>query len=274
MGWAGSARQSSDRVKESDMDTSAETSIVRDFAGLVAAVTGGASGIGAATAALLAARGATVHVIDRAAPHADPDVAGHIVCDITDDDALASAFEHIEATDGRLDVLINNAGVSAVGDVRANDRAEWHRVLDVNVVSAARATAVAIPLLRRSPSAAVINVSSFGAAVGLRNRVLYCASKGAVSAMTLSMAADHLDDGIRVNAVAPATTDTPWIARLLDSAGDPAAEAEALRARQPMGRLVTADEVAWAICYLASPRSGSTTATILNVDGGSTGLRV
>jgi len=252
----------------------AETPIAGDFVGLVAAVTGGGSGIGAATAAQLTARGASVYVIDREAPGPDMRSERHLVCDITDDEALAAAFEHLEASDGRLDVLINNAGTSAVGDVRANDRAEWHKVLDVNVVSAARVSALAIPLLRKSSSAAVVNVSSFGAAVGLRNRVLYCASKGAVSAMTLSMAADHLDDGIRVNAVAPATTDTPWIARLLESAGDPAAEAEALRARQPMGRLVTPSEVAWAICYLASPLAGSTTGTILNVDAGSTGLRV
>jgi len=250
------------------MDTT-DTQLAGDFSGLVAAVTGGASGIGAATAAQLTARGATVHVIDRTTAG-----AGHIVCDITDDDALASAFTYIEATDGRLDVLINNAGMSAVGDVTANDREEWHRVMDVNVISAARATALALPLLRRSPSAAVVNVSSFGAAVGLKNRLVYCASKGAVSAMTLSMAADHLGDRIRVNAVAPATTDTPWITRLLDNAVDPDAEAKALLARQPMGRLVTAAEVAWAICYLASPLAGSTTATILNVDGGSTGVRV
>jgi 2-keto-3-deoxy-L-fuconate dehydrogenase len=106
------------------------------------------------------------------------------------------------------------------------------------------------------------------AVVGVHNRAVYSASKGAISALTMAMAADHLHDGIRVNAVAPGTADTPWVQRLLSAADDPEAMAEALRARQPMGRLVSADEVAWAICYLASPLAASTTGTILSVDGG------
>jgi 2-keto-3-deoxy-L-fuconate dehydrogenase len=247
---------------------------VNDFEGTIAVVTGGASGIGAATAEQLVERGSTVYVLDRAT--SAPGVPGveRLQCDITDDDALAAALAHVEEAAGRLDVLVNNAAMSAVGDVTANDRDEWHAVLDVNVVAVARTTALALPLLRRSPSAAIVNVSSVGAVVGIRNRLLYCASKGAVTAMTLAMAADHLTDGIRVNAVAPGTTDTDWVRRLLDAASDPEAEAAALRARQPMGRLVDPFEVAWAICYLASPRSGSTTGTVLGVDGGMVGLRV
>ena len=104
--------------------------------------------------------------------------------------------------------------------------------------------------------------------MGVRNRVVYAASKGAVVGLTLAMAADNIASGVRVNAVAPGTADTPWVARLLDAADDPEAEAAALRARQPMGRLVTAAEVAHAVCYLASPASASTTGTILSVDGG------
>jgi 2-keto-3-deoxy-L-fuconate dehydrogenase len=245
-----------------------------DFEGLVAAVTGGASGIGAATADQLRARGATVYVLDRATPSSGGPEIEYLHCDVTDEDDLAAAFAGITKTDGRLDVLVNNAAMSAVGDVTANDRDEWRTVLDVNVVAVARATAVALPLLRRSPSAAIVNVSSVGAVVGIRNRLLYCASKGAVTAMTLAMAADHLSDGIRVNAVAPGTTDTDWVRRLLDVAADPEAEAAALRARQPLGRLVDPAEVAWAICYLASPLAGSTTGTVLGVDGGMVGLRV
>jgi len=108
-----------------------------------------------------------------------------------------------------LDVLINNAGIGAQGDVTANDRAEWHRVLDANVVGTARATAAALPLLRRSPHPAVVNVSSVVALVGVRNRALYTATKGAVHALTLAMAADHVKEGIRVNCVMPGTADTP-----------------------------------------------------------------
>jgi len=247
---------------------------VKDFEGKTAVVTGGASGIGAATAQELVGRGARVYVLDRAAPAAGTSGIEHLECDLTVDHDVARALAHVEETDGLLDVLVNNAAMSAVGDVTANDRDEWHAVLDVNVVAVARMTALALPLLRRSSSPAVVNVSSIGARVGIRNRLLYCASKGAVSAMTLAMAADPLADGIRVNAGAPGTTDTAWVQRLLAAAPDPETEAAALRARQPMGRLVSPDEVACAICYLASPLAGSTTGTVLGVDGGMVGLRV
>jgi 2-keto-3-deoxy-L-fuconate dehydrogenase len=110
--------------------------------------------------------------------------------------------------------------------------------------------------------------------VGLPQRALYSASKGAVAALTMAMAADHVHDGIRVNAVVPGTADTPWVGRLLDAADDPAAARAALVARQPLGRLVSAGEVAHAIAYLASPVSASTTGTLLPVDGGVIGVRV
>jgi NAD(P)-dependent dehydrogenase (short-subunit alcohol dehydrogenase family) len=132
----------------------------------------------------------------------------------------------------------------------------------------------ALPHLRRSPSASVVLTSSVVAVVGVPNRALYSASKGAVLALALAMAADHVHDGIRVNAVLPGTADTPWVGRLLDAAPDPEAARTALRDRQPIGRLVTPDEVAHAIAYLGSPLSGSTTGTALSVDGGMTGLRL
>ncbi len=247
---------------------------MNDFEGMVAVVTGGASGIGAATVTELAARGAEVYVLDRVASTNDHDNVHSLVGDVTADADIASAMAAIEAAHGQLDVVINNAAISAVGDASANDRDEWHRVLEVNVVSTARVTAYALPMLAKSARAAVVNVSSFGALVGIRNRALYCASKGAIDALTLAMAADHLADGIRVNAVAPGTADTPWVSRLIAASEDPDAALTALRARQPLGRLVSATEIAWAICYLASPNSGSTTGTILPVDGGITGMRL
>ncbi len=155
-----------------------------------------------------------------------------------------------------------------------NDDAEWMRVLDVNVVGMARVAAAALPHLRRSPAAAIVNTSSVAARNGLPQRALYSASKGAVLALTLAMAADHLSEGIRVNCVCPGTAATPWVGRLLDAAADPVAERRALEARQPLGRLVEADEIARAIVYLASPDSGSTTGVALDVDGGLSSLRL
>ena len=244
-----------------------------EFDGAVAIVTGGASGLGAAAAALLAERGARVAVLDRDVTGV-PEAFFAAVCDVTDsaqvDAAVAAVVEHY----GSLDIVINNAGIGAAGDVSANSDDEWHRVLDVNVVGIARVSRAALPHLRASARAAIVNTSSVVAAVGVPNRALYGASKGAVSALTLAMAADHVRDGIRVNAVTPGTADTPWVGRLLDAAEDPEAAASALRARQPMGRLVSAAEVAHAISYLASPLASSTTGTLLAVDGGMDGIRV
>lgn len=242
-----------------------------EFDGAVAIVTGGASGIGQAVAVLLAERGARVAVLDREVADV-PHFA--VEADVTDARQVGIAVDAVVAHFGGLDIVINNAGIGAAGDVSANDDAEWHRVLDVNVVGIARVTRAALPHLRGSARAAVVNTSSVVATVGVPNRALYSASKGAVSALTLAMAADHVREGIRVNAVTPGTADTPWVGRLLDAADDPAEAASALRARQPMGRLVTAAEVAHAIVYLASPLSSSTTGTLLAVDGGMAGLRL
>ena len=245
-----------------------------DFTDLVAVVTGGASGIGAATAKLLAERGARVAVLDRDVANVDSTAFAAVPCDVTSTAAVDSAISDVVSRLGGIDILVNNAGIGAVGDVTENGDEEWHRVLDVNVVGIARVTRAAMPHLRESPHAAIVNTCSVVATVGVPQRAVYAASKGAVAALTLAMAADHVADGVRVNAVTPGTADTPWVERLLEQSGDAAAAAEALRARQPMGRLVSADEVAYAIAYLASPMSGSTTGTILSVDGGMSGLRL
>ena len=241
--------------------------------GIRAIVTGGASGIGRAAAELLMERGARVAVLDRDVSAA-PAGALAIKADVTDGAAVMAAVDEAAEGLGGLDVLVNNAGIGAQGTIEANDDAEWHRVYDVNVVGLVRVARAALPHLRASERAAIVNTCSVAATAGLPNRALYSASKGAVQALTLAMAADHAPEGIRVNCVNPGTVDTPWVGRLLDAADDPAHERAALAARQPIGRLVTADEVAEAIAYLASPAAGATTGTALAVDGGMQGLRL
>jgi len=242
-----------------------------EFEGLVALVTGGASGIGAAIADRLADGGAQVAVLDL-----NPSGTPHfgVECNVADDASVRSAVDAVVRKFGRLDVVVNNAGIGAQGDISANDDAEWHRVLDINVVGIARVSRAALPYLRESPAAAIVNTCSIAATAGLPQRASYSASKGAVLSLTLAMAADHVREGIRVNCVNTGTVDTPWVGRLLESSADPAAERAALNARQPHGRLVEAAEVAGAVAYLASPLSGSTSGTSLAIDGGMQGLRL
>jgi 2-keto-3-deoxy-L-fuconate dehydrogenase len=239
-----------------------------ELAGLRAIVTGGGSGIGAATASLLRERGADVRVLDLNPP------ADGIRCDVGDDAQVRDAVAAAAASLGGIDIVVNNAGIGAAGTVEDNDDDEWHRCFDVNVLGMVRISRAALPWLRQSSAASIVNVSSIAATAGLPSRVLYSATKGAVLSMTLAMAADHVREGVRVNCVNPGTADTPWVQRLLDAAADPEAERTALQDRQPTGRLVTPEEVAAAICYLAGPLAASTTGSSLAVDGGMQGLRL
>jgi NAD(P)-dependent dehydrogenase (short-subunit alcohol dehydrogenase family) len=194
--------------------------------------------------------------------------------DIANSASVGAAIDAVAAKFGRIDIVVNNAGIGAQGTIADNDDEEWARVLSINVIGIARVTRAALPWLLRSPAAAIVNTSSIAATAGLPERALYSASKGAVLALTRAMAADHLRNGIRVNCVSPGTADTPWIGRLLAKAANPEAERAALDARQPHGRLVDAQEVADAVAYLASPRSGSTVGISLAVDGGMDQLRL
>lgn len=235
-------------------------------------VTGGAAGIGAATVTHLARLGALVTSLDvvegprskrvhsvRADLRSPEDV----------DQAVASAIEVM----GGLDGLVSNAGIGAVGTVTDNPDQEWIGVLDVNVLGLVRLMRACLPHLRLSETPSVVVTGSVVAEKGFANRALYSASKGAVHALGLAMAADLLVEGIRVNVVSPGTTDTPWVRRLLDLSDDPEAQRTALMSRQPLGRLVRPEEVAHAICYLLSTESASTTGVVLNVDGGLMGLQ-
>jgi len=242
--------------------------------GLVAVVTGGASGIGQAACSCFLREGARVGALDISPISLDSPHALPFVADVTDQKSMDDAMAAVAQRFGGIDVLVNNAGISAVGSVEENTDEEWARVLDVNVIGIVRGTKAALPYLRRSAHAAIVNTTSIAAMAGLVKRALYSASKGAVHALTLAMAADLISEGIRVNTVAPGTADTPWVGRLLARTSDPAEERRKLEARQPMGRMVSADEVAAAMLYLVSPSAGATTGMSLAVDGGMSGLRL
>ena len=242
----------------------------QEFSGLVAVITGGTGGIGSATAEYLAARGAKVATLD-IAQAIDSNYYSDI-CDITNDSDVQRAIAAIANALGGIDILINNAGIGASGDVTANTDEEWLKVFNVNLFGAVRVTRAAMPYLKKSTAASIVNTCSIVANVGLPNRALYSSTKGALESLTRAMA-DYIALGIRVNAVSPATADTPWVARLLAEAADPAEMSANLISRQPMKRLITAQEVAHAIAYLASPLSASTTGTLLSVDAGLHSLR-
>ncbi|MCL7379222.1 SDR family NAD(P)-dependent oxidoreductase [Streptomyces sp. 35G-GA-8] len=258
--------------------TAAESGQTRELAGLGALVTGGASGIGAAIATLLLARGARVAVLDRESAGAPAGTLA-LTADVTDDTAVRAAVDAAAEEFGGLHTVVSNAGIGAIGTVADNPDEEWLRVLDINVLGMVRTARHALPHLRRSAAerpgcVSITHTCSIAATAGLPQRALYSASKGAVLSLTLAMAADHVREGIRVNCVNPGTADTPWVGRLLDQAQDPAAERAALEARQPTGRLVSADEVAAAVAYLAGPAAAAVTGTALAVDGGMQGLRL
>jgi NAD(P)-dependent dehydrogenase (short-subunit alcohol dehydrogenase family) len=245
----------------------------KQLAGLAAVVTGAGSGIGLATAEALLAAGARVAALDIAPPLARSGLVP-LACDVTDEASVAAAVARAAREFGGIDVLVNNAGIGAQGTVAENALAEWQRVFDVNVFGIVRVTQACLPHLRRSSHAAIVNTASIVSWTGLPRRACYGASKGAVYALTLAMAADHVGEKIRVNCVCPGTVDTPWVQRLLTASGDAAAARASLVARQPLGRLGRAEEIAAAIVYLASPAAGFVTGTALAIDGGMHGFQV
>jgi 2-keto-3-deoxy-L-fuconate dehydrogenase len=240
--------------------------------GLRVLVTGASSGIGAAIARQFASQRASVVALDRLPSQDEPGVTA-VRADLSNDASVRAAVARAGELLGGLDVVVNNAGIGAMGSIEDNSDDEWHRVFDINVVGIVRVSRAAMPLLRVSECASIVNIASVVSDVGLPQRALYTATKGAVTSLTRAMAADLLTDAIRVNAVHPGTAATPWVDRLLSAAADADAARAQLEARQPHGRLVTADEVAAAVLYLAGRDAGSTNGTVLAVDGGLTGVR-
>jgi NAD(P)-dependent dehydrogenase (short-subunit alcohol dehydrogenase family) len=228
----------------------------------VVIVTGTAGGIGSAIAAEFTALGDNVIGLDL--------LDGF---DVTDPEQCRAAAHRVEDEFGGIDVLCNNAGIGAVGDVTVATLEEWQNVFAVNVFGMAHLSAAVLPAMRRAGAGAIVNTCSVAADVGLVERAVYGASKGAVAGLTRSMAADEAEHGIRVNCVSPGTVDGPWVRRLIAAADDPAATRDALERRQPLGRLVAPEEVAKAVAFLAAPTTFTTGQDFL-LDGGITGVRI
>jgi 2-keto-3-deoxy-L-fuconate dehydrogenase len=228
----------------------------------VVVITGSAGGIGSALVERFRTAGDTVIGLDL--------VDGF---DITNPSDVQRTTESILAEHGRIDLLCNNAGVGAVGDVVEATPEDWTRVFSVNVFGLAQMSRTVLPAMRAAKQGAIVNISSVAALVGLVDRAVYSASKGAVLALTRAMAADEVTHGITVNCVCPGTVDGPWVRRLIAAEENPEGAYEALRRRQPLGRLVTADEVAATVDYLAAAPT-FTTGEAIALDGGIAALRL
>src|SRR5438876_107046 len=170
----------------------------------------------------------------------------------------------------RLDILVNNAGYGIAGTVVETPQEAWDALMATNVRGVFLCSKYAIPVMQRTGGGTIVNTASVVAAVGIANRAAYCASKGAVASLTRAIAIDHVGDGIRCNAIAPGTIDTPYFDEILKKSTDPEATRKALAARQLLGRLGTAEEIAAGILFLASDESRFATGTILTLDGGMT----
>jgi NAD(P)-dependent dehydrogenase (short-subunit alcohol dehydrogenase family) len=243
----------------------------------VCIITGGGSGIGRATAVLFAREGAGLAIADKrkeAAQAVSEECARHGVAAIAIEMDVAKTADARRMVDdtlkafGRLDVLINNAGYGIAGSVLDTDEQAWDDLMSVNVRGVFLCAKFAIPAMKANGGGAIVNTASVVAAVGIRNRAAYCASKGAVAALTRAIAMDHVADGIRCNAVAPGTIDTPYFSEILAKSADAATIRHGLEQRQLMGRLGTPEEIAAGILFLASDESRFATGSILTLDGG------
>ena len=245
--------------------------------GKIALVTGAGSGIGEATARLLAREGAHVCVVDLNVGAAER-VAEIIrqegfsgearVADVSIEGQVASLMDSVASDHGRLDILVNNAGFGIAGTAPATALADFERIMSVNVTGVFLGCKYAIPVMQRQGGGVIVNTASVGALVGLRERAAYCASKGAVVAMTRAMALDHVGDGIRINAVAPGTIESPYFKEIFARSDNAEALRAQLSARQPMNRLGTPEEVAKAILFLSCDDSTFATGSVLVLDGG------
>ncbi len=241
-----------------------------------AIVTGAANGIGRAIALRLASEGARVAIADvneedaqGVAAEIDGETLVHKT-DVTRDGDVEALVGRTVSEWGGLDVMVNNAGVGVAGTAVTTTEDEYERVMDVCVRGTFLGMKHAIPAIKDAGGGSVINMSSVAALVGLVDRAVYSAAKGAIYSMTRASAIDHVGEGVRVNCIAPGTVDTPWVARITSGYDDPEEARANMRARQPHGRLVTPEEIAAMAAYLASDESASVIGACMVVDGGVT----
>ena len=240
-----------------------------DFAGQLAVVTGAASGIGAACVRALTSQGAVVIGVDLLDPEDDrwlADAAVHLSCNVSVEAEVTTLSAEVRRRGG-ADVLVNCAGVGSTTNTVNTDAETWDRVFAVNARGTFLMCRALLPHMIEVGRGSIVNIASVAGLVGLRDRAAYCASKGAVIALTRAIAVDHVASGVRCNTVCPGTIDSPWVRRLVDDAG---VSLDELRSRQPMGRLGTPEEIASTVAFLASPRSSFTTGAVITVDGGLT----
>ncbi|WP_285241580.1 SDR family oxidoreductase [Pseudarthrobacter sp. MEB009] len=237
-------------------------------------VTGAGSGIGRAAALRFADLGANVVIADKneAAAREVADEAGAkalaVTVDVSDSASVRSMIKTVVDNFGGIDVLCNNAGFGFPGNVLEIDEENWDRLMSVNLKGVYLCSKYAIPELAKTGDGRIVNTSSYTANVGIRDRAAYVASKGGVSALTRAMALDHVDQGIRVNAVAPGTINSPYFDKMIAESAEPQELVDSLNGRSPMHRMGRPEEVAEAIVWLAAKESSFATGSVLTIDGG------
>lgn len=246
------------------------------FRNKVCLVTGAAKGIGLAIARRLAAEGGQVVLADL--PGVTADMASFegefppysVAVDITVDEQCEAAVRDVVARFGRIDVLVNNAGIYAKGDIVSTEPAVWNRIMAVNVNGVYHMSRHVAPVMVRQGRGSIVNIASEAGLVGIGDQVAYNVSKAAVIGFTRSLAVDLAPHGIRVNAVCPGTTWTPLVEASVARDPDPAAARRALESCRPLNRLGKPEEIAAAVCFLASEEAAYATGAVLSVDGGFT----
>ena len=244
--------------------------------GKVAVVTGSGSGIGEQMVRIFAEQGARVVIADISQEAAERvassigETATPLRLDVTDSASVKSGYDHIVSELGSLDVLVNNAGVGLVGNVEETEDADFDRLMNINVKGVYNCCRHAVPIMLKQGKGNIINMGSVAGLVAVNRRFAYCATKGAVVALSRQLAMDYVDKGIRVNCICPGTVETPFVEGYLQKyhQGEIEETRAQLHARQPIGRMGRPDEIAKMAAYLASDDSEFVTGSVLAIDGG------